>query len=77
MKRSFLLIFFLLILGHIAVAQKKASGLYLTQLDFENGTLSYFTKDPDQKIRINFHEFLDKPYITIKQGWRKNNSFQG
>lgn len=76
MKRSFLLIFFLLILGHIAVAQKKASGLYLTQLDFENGTLSYFTKDPDQKIRINFHEFLDKPYITIKQGGEKTILFK-
>lgn len=70
--------FFLLLISatNFAFAQTRRSGVYLTQLDFENGRLSYSTKDPLEKVKLHFHEFLDKPYITVKHNGTKTILFK-
>jgi hypothetical protein len=57
-------------------AQNKQSGIFLTQLDFENGKLSYSDDDPSNKNKIHFHEFLDRPFVTIKHNGEKLKFFK-
>jgi hypothetical protein len=52
-------------------AQNNLSGIYRTQLDFENRKLSYSTDAKNEKNKIRFNEFLDKPFITIKHNGEK------
>lgn len=49
-----------------AYSQNDASGIYLTQRDFENGKLSYSTTEETEKNKIRFNEFIEKPFINIK-----------
>lgn len=59
-----------------ATAQKRASGIYLTQSDFEHRRLSYSTNRDDESNKIRFHEFFQKPYITVKHNGEKTVVFK-
>lgn len=59
-----------------ATAQKRASGIYLTQSDFEHRRLSYSTNRDDENNKIRFHEFFQKPYITVKHNGEKTVVFK-
>ena len=52
-------------------SQEQASGIYLTQLDFENRKLSYSTADESETNKIRFNEFIEKPFINIKHNGEK------
>ena len=47
-------------------AQTRNSGIYLTEMDFENQNLSYSVNDKAQTKKIRFNEFFDRPFVTIK-----------
>src|SRR5688500_7793085 len=52
-------------------SQDQASGVYLTQVDFENRKLSYSTADESGTNKIRFNEFIEKPFINIKHSGEK------
>jgi hypothetical protein len=60
----------------IVSAQNKESGLFITELDFENKKISYSTQDPLVKNRIQFHELLNRPYVTIKSNGDRTRLFK-
>ena len=57
--------------GLFAYSQSKESGIYLTQLDFENGVLSYSTAAKNEKNKIRFNEIVEKPFINIRHNGEK------
>ena len=57
--------------GLFAYSQNKESGIYLTQLDFENGKLSYSTATKNEKNKIRFNEIVEKPFINIRHNGEK------
>lgn len=71
MKRILIVVSSTLLFIISGMTQTYTSGLYLTQLDFETGRLSYSTKSATEMNKIRFNEFLDKPFITIKQDGKK------
>lgn len=76
MKRI-VVIFNLLMLAAVDVtAQSNKSGIYITQSDFENKKLSYATDNPLEKNKIHFHEFLNRPYVTVKHNGEKITLFK-
>ena len=52
-------------------SQQQASGIYLTQVDFEKRRLSYSTADENETNKIRFNEFIEKPFINIKHNGEK------
>ena len=60
-----------ILIALLANGQNKSSGIYLTESDFENRKLSYSATDSTAKNAIHFHEFLQKPFITIKYNGEK------
>ncbi|HKH63301.1 MAG TPA: hypothetical protein VKA49_20810 [Flavitalea sp.] len=50
----------------IAFACAIESGIYLTQLDFENGVLSYSTAAKNEKNKIRFNEIVERLFISIR-----------
>lgn len=75
MKKIILFAAFAALFGIFANAQSDQDGLYINQADFENNKLSY-TSTSGEKIKITFNEFLDKPFITVKQNGEKTTIFK-
>jgi hypothetical protein len=69
--KSVIAIAFGVIIGLSASAQKRESGIYLTQFDFENQKLTYSTASLTESNRIQFNELLGKPFINIKNDGKK------
>jgi len=57
--------------GLFGYSQDKTSGVYLTAIDFENGTLSYSTGAENEENKIRFNEIIQKPFINIKHKGEK------
>ena len=57
-------------------AQNNISGVYLTLDDFENGKLSYASNSVLGSGKIQFHEFFEKPFITVKHDGEKTQLFK-
>lgn len=64
------------LLGTTANAQNNVSGVYLTLDDFENGKLSYASNSLLDSGKIQFHEFFEKPFITVKHDGEKTQLFK-
>jgi hypothetical protein len=73
MRRIIMALSFVIVTGMVANAQ---SGVYRTLEDFENNKLMYATNDETDNYKIRFHEFLDKPYIIVKQNGEKFHVFK-
>ncbi|MBN8718666.1 MAG: hypothetical protein J0H85_04420 [Sediminibacterium magnilacihabitans] len=62
--------------GATANAQNNVSGVYLNLADFENGKLSYASNSPSGSSKIQFNEFFEKPFITVKHDGEKTQLFK-
>ena len=59
-----------------ANAQDNASGIYLSQSDFENNKLTYASNATTETIKIHFNEFFEKPFITVKHNGQSEQIFK-
>lgn len=71
MKRIVVTLVLVLVCCFFSQAQNRENGIYMSQEDFENQKLSFATNNPSEKSKIKFNEFLDKPYVSIKQNGEK------
>ena len=76
MKKCLMALACVMLSGLFGYSQKKASGIYLTQLDFENARLTYSTENEHEKNRIRFNEFIEKPFINIRHNGEKSILFK-
>lgn len=71
MKRYLIAFAFAMAWTLFAYSQDRESGIYLTQLDFENDVLSYSTTAKNEKNKIRFNELIEKPFINIRHNGEK------
>jgi hypothetical protein len=76
MKKNIIAIGLAIFSGVFAYAQSNISGVFLTQMDFENNKLSYTTNDPNAENKFRFHELFGRPFITIKHNGEKIQLFK-
>ncbi|MGK2861397.1 MAG: hypothetical protein ACSLE0_05655 [Chitinophagaceae bacterium] len=76
MKSMFCLFVWFILSGVTVHSQKNASGIYLSQADFENNILSYVREKNTRTTKIRFHEFIEKPFITVIQNGTKEKLFK-
>ena len=76
MKKIFMLASFAIANGIAVNAQTRNSGIYLTEKDFENQHLSYSVNDESKTNKIQFHEFFNRPFVTIKNNGRNLKLFK-
>lgn len=73
MRRIYMAMLFVVTGGILANAQ---SGIYRTMEDFENNRLTYATNDGSDKNRLQFNEFITRPYIIVKHNGEKIHVFK-
>jgi hypothetical protein len=73
MRKNFMALSFAIV---SVIAAKAQSGIFRTLDDFENNRLTYATNDEMDNNKIRFNEFLNKPYIIVKQNGEKIHVFK-
>ena len=76
MKRIFMSLVTAGLLQAAANAQINASGVYLSQSDFENNKLTYASNATSETNKIHFNEFFEKPFITVKHNGQSEQIFK-
>lgn len=76
MKKIFTSLVFASLFGMVGSAQNSASGVYLSQTDFENNKLTYANNAESETNKVRFNEFFDKPFITITHNGNKEQLFK-
>ena len=71
MKKNLIALASVMAWGIFGYSQDSASGIYLTEQDFENRKLSYSNTDDNKNYKIRFNEFIEKPFINIRQNGEK------
>lgn len=71
MKNYFTAIIFIVLFAINVKAQNPKSGVYKTFSDYSNNKLAYEIDCKTEKHTINFNEFLNKSYITVKHNDEK------
>ena len=71
MKKNLIALSCVMASGLFGYSQNRASGIYLTQQDFENRNLSYSTEEDNKNNKIRFNEFIERPFINIRHKGEK------